>query len=103
MSIPEGWINPITSEPGQVQHDVDPVSLRPGRSDLVKVRLEWQRHLLTHGIPRFTPIQVNQDAIINDGHHAIRAAAEEGRSVDVLIIGGNLIAVDETILELPVE
>ncbi|MBI5759875.1 MAG: hypothetical protein HZA46_15255 [Planctomycetales bacterium] len=103
MSLPLGWVNPITEQPGQIQHDVDPTQLRPGRTDLAKSRLEWQRHLMKSGIRRYTPIQVNRDAIINDGHHAERAAAEEGWLVEVLVIEPTLVAVDEMILDLPVE
>lgn len=103
MSLPPGWINPITAQPGQVQQDVDPTQLRSGRTDLVKARVEWQRHLMKAGIRRFTPIQVNREAIINDGHHAVRAAAEEGLLVEVLVIEPTLVAVDEMILDLPVE
>ncbi len=80
-----GWLNPITEPSGQVQIAVDPDRLRPSRGDLIKSRLEFQRSLIRAGRPRLTPIQVSREGVIVDGHHAVRAAAEEGRAVDVLV------------------
>jgi ParB-like chromosome segregation protein Spo0J len=68
-----------------VQTGVDPTRLRPARDDLVRLRLEFQRSLIRRGVPRLTPIQVSREGVIVDGHHAVRAAAEEGRSIDVLV------------------
>src|SRR5207249_2380798 len=86
MSFPAGWQNPITAAPGQVQRGVDPARLLPSRGDLVRPRVEFQRALVRSGRPRLTPIQVTPDGVIFDGHHGVRAAAEEGTLVDVLVI-----------------
>lgn len=102
MGASAGWQNPITAPPGQVQHGVDPTSLRPARSDLIRARVEFQRSLLRSGRPRHTPIQVSPDGVIIDGHHAVRAAAEEGRTVDVLVSGLVAPGKNCTILELAV-
>jgi hypothetical protein len=76
--------------------------LLPSRSDLIRRRLDFQRQLLRHGTPRLTPIQVTTDGVIFDGHHAVRAAAEEGRLVDVTVIGFPVPATADSILDLPV-
>jgi hypothetical protein len=68
----------------------------------VKNRLEFQRALTQPGKVRLTPIQVTQDGVIWDGHHAVRVAAEEGRTVDVLIIGQTVPPSGLAILALPV-
>jgi hypothetical protein len=102
MSPPAGWQNPIIVQPGQVQKGVDPLSLLPARPDLERVRVELQRALLLAGTPRFTSIQVTPGGAIYDGHHAIRAAAEEGRRVDVLVVGGVALPSAASIMALPV-
>lgn len=83
---PPGWTNPITVGAGQTQGSVDAVALLPSRSDLFRARLDLQRQLLQNGIRRHTPIQVTTDGVIFDEHHAVRAAAEQGRTIDVLVI-----------------
>jgi hypothetical protein len=102
MGASAGWQNPITAPPGQIQQGVDPTRLRPARGDLMGTRLEFQRSLLGSGRPRLTPIQVSRDGVIVDGHHAIRAAAEEGRTVDVLISELTVAARESSILNIPV-
>jgi hypothetical protein len=102
MSSPAGWQNPITAQPGQVQRGVDPTRLLPARGDLVRARLEFQRTLLLSGAKRATPIQVTPDGVIYDGHHATRAAAEEGRTIDVLVIAAAVKPSAASILHLPV-
>jgi hypothetical protein len=94
--------NPIVVPAGAVQKDVDPNSLLPSRSDLNRPRLDLQRQLLAGNITRFTPIQVNLEGIIWDGHHGARAAAEKGRLVDVLVIDQPITASGIQILALPV-
>ena len=85
MSSPGDWQNPINAAPGQTQQDIDPARLRPGRTDLIRSRLEYQRKLIESGQARFTPIQVSREGVIIDGHHYVRAAAEEGQLVEVLV------------------
>src|SRR5688500_14847095 len=99
MTLPAGWQNPITAQPGQTQAGVDPQALLPSRHDLLRVRLEAQRMLLLAGTPRQTPIQVTPDGVIWDGHHAVRAAAEEGRPVEVLVIRWRVAPVASSILQ----
>lgn len=53
---------------------------------MVKSRLEFQRCLLLNGNTRFSPIIVTREGIVYDGNHAVRAAAEEARTVDVDVI-----------------
>jgi hypothetical protein len=101
MSDAAGWTNPITGQPGEIQKGVDPVRLRPSRPDLVSARVEFQRNLLRTGVPRSTPIQVTADGVVIDGHHAIRAAAEEGSTIDVLISALPVKGLSDTILDLP--
>lgn len=102
MNPPAGWQNPISALPGQVQQGVDPALLLPARSDLGKTRLEIQRGLLLSGSPRFTSVQVTPSAVIWDGHHAVRAAAEENRRVDVVIVDEQISPSGPLILDLPV-
>jgi len=101
MSSPAGWLNPIHSPPGQKQPGVDPRTLLPARRDLVRARLEFQRALLLSGRERFTPIAVTRSGVICDGHHAVRAAAEEGRDVNVLVVLDPAVAASDSILILP--
>jgi len=102
MTLPPGWQNPITTAPGQIQTGVDPRLLLPARRDLIRARLAAQRALLQSGQPRHTMIQVTPDGVIWDGHHGVRAAAELGRSVDVLIVAQAAQPVAASILALPV-
>ncbi|HUG94340.1 MAG TPA: hypothetical protein VML55_26150 [Planctomycetaceae bacterium] len=102
MPIPPDWKNPIHVRPGATQTHVDPALLLPSRPDLWRTRLEAQRQLLLAGIRRITPILVTSDGIIYDGHHAVRAAAEESRTVDVQVTDATAASVGLTILELPV-
>jgi hypothetical protein len=51
---------------------------------------------------RFTPVLVTPDGVIVDGHHIVRAAAEEGKLIDVRVIGYAQSPVGEMILDLPV-
>ena len=101
MSPPPGWQNPISVLAGQVQTGVDARLLLPGRSDLVKTRLDFQRALLQAGRPRLTPIQVTPNGVIWDGHHAVRAAAELGLAVAVLVVDEEASPAGPTILQLP--
>jgi hypothetical protein len=57
---------------------------------------------LAGNVTRFTPIQINLEGIIWDGHHAVRAAAEKGRLIDVLVVDQPLVASGTPILALPV-
>ncbi len=102
MPIPADWQNPISSAPGQDQRGVDPAILLPSRGDLVRSRLEEQRRLLLSGAARWTPIRVTPDGVIFDGHHMVRAAAEEGKLVDVRVVAIQQPPVGEMILDLPV-
>jgi hypothetical protein len=94
--------NPIVVPAGAIQKDVDPNTLLPSRMELSKRRLEIQGRLLDEVVERFTPIQVNLDGIIWDGHHGVRAAAEKGRLIDVLVVAQPLTASGQRILDLPV-
>ena len=76
--------------------------LLPGRRDLVRFRLEYQRRLLLSGTTRLAPIQVTLEGVIFDGHHWVRAAAEEGKTVDVLVVDQSVQAMANSILVLPV-
>ena len=101
MSTSANWENPIKVGTGQIQRDIDPALLRPARKDLVRSRLEYQRQLIRASQARYTPIQVNQHAVIIDGHHYVRAAAEEGRLVDVVVSPIPEVASADSILDLP--
>ena len=85
MGSDEAWTNPIDVNFGQIQYSLDPHHLLPSRSDLTRGRLEFQRKLLRSGQPRFLMIQVTEEGVIVDGHHAFRAAAEEGLLIDVTV------------------
>jgi hypothetical protein len=102
MSPPAGWQNPITAQPGQLQQGVDPLRLLPARRNLHQRQLDAQRAMLLAGIPRTSPIMVTRDGVIWDGHHAVRAAAEEGRTVEVLVIDLTAKATSSSILNLAV-
>jgi hypothetical protein len=47
-------------------------------------------------------LRLTPDAVIFDGHHGIRAAAEEGMMVDVLVVGLRVSPCGLSILGLPV-
>jgi hypothetical protein len=102
MLIPAGWKNPITVAPGQMQRGAAATVLLPSRTDLGRARLESQRQLLRSGTPRFSPAQVSPDGVIFDGHHMVRAAAEEGKLIDVRVVGISQPPAGELILNLPV-
>lgn len=102
MSLPPGGQNPIVVPPGQIQIGVDARLLLPSRSDLIQLRLDFQRGLRQTGRQRLTPIQVTTEGVIWDGHHTVRAAAEGGETVDVLIVASLVQASGLTILQLPV-
>ena len=102
MPMPTNWQNPITARPGQTQSGVDPARLLPSRGDLDRSRLEAQRRLLRSGIRRFSPVQVTPDGVIFDGHHMVRAAAEEGKLIDVRVVGISQPPGTDMILDLPV-
>lgn len=96
------WQNPITAKPGEIQHGVDPLRLRPSRIDLIGWRLELQRGLMQSGVVRKTLIEVTSDGVIVDGHHGVRAAAEVGLLVAVKISSLPVSAKPGSILELDV-
>jgi hypothetical protein len=102
VPIAADWKNPIHVAAGATQTSVDPALLLPSRPDLRRARLEAQRHLLAAGIRRTTPILVTSDGIIYDGHHAVRAAAEESQTVDVEVTDAAAAPVGLTILELTI-
>ena len=81
---------------------VDPKVLLPSRPDLRCSRQETQRRLLLDGVARYTPVKATSAGVIFDGHHIVRAAAEEGMLIDVSIIGIAQAPVGEVILDLPV-
>jgi len=99
---PPGLQNPISAAPGAVQTNVDPVHLRPSRTDLSASRLKLQHYLLGSGQHRHSLISVSEEGVIIDGHHAIRAAAEQGRNVDVFVSSLKVPAQSGTILDLPI-
>ena len=76
--------------------------LLPGRHDLERVRLEFQRSLQQSGRRRYTPIEVTRGGVIWDGHHAVRAAAEAEAAVDVVVIAADAPPTAASILDLPV-
>lgn len=76
--------------------------LLPSRPDLVRKRLEAQRQLIKSKCTRSTPILVTPAGIIYDGHHAVRAAAEEAVNVSIKIIDQPLVPRAASILDLPV-
>jgi hypothetical protein len=98
MTPPQGWRNPINVAPGGGQAGIDPSLLLPSRHDLIRQRLEFQRSLTKAGQSRFTPILVTPDGVIFDGHHAIRAALEEGKTVDVQVVDMSIKPVASSIL-----
>jgi hypothetical protein len=102
MTAPAGWQNPITAPAGQSQTGVDPLALLPSRQSLERARLDLQRALLLSGTARTTPILVTAGGVIWDGHHAVRAAAEEGRMIDVEVIALPARATGSSIMNLPV-
>jgi hypothetical protein len=102
MTIPPGWTNPITVSARSNQLDVDPTRLLPSRPDLDQKRIEVQRLLIRSGQLRWTPIRVTKGGIIFDGHHMVRAAAEEGTLVDVVVVANAEVPIGVGILDLPV-
>ncbi len=102
MGSSADWQNPITAPAGQRQSGLDPLRLLPARVDLFVARLDFQRALLRAGRTRLTPILVTREGVIVDGHHAVRAAAEEGRLVEVLVSELVVTATASSILSLPV-
>lgn len=82
---------------------VSPHTLKPARTSLECTRLERQRHLQKQHIARLTPVQVNPEGVIVDGHHAVRAAAEDGSMIEVKVVTFPLRPVADSILDLPVE
>jgi hypothetical protein len=102
MDASAGGQSPTTVAPGQVQRAVDPLRLLPARRDLIGTRVEAQRRLFLSGTNRLTPVTVTRGGVIVDGHHAVRAAAEDGRLVDVLVTDMRIKAAASSIMSLPV-
>src|SRR5262245_57747818 len=102
MIPPAGWQNPNTVAPGQLQTGVEARLLLPGRPDLQRVRLEFQRSLQQRGKKRHTAIQVTRGGVIWDGHHALRAAAVASATVDVVVVDIDAPPTAASILDLPV-
>ncbi len=94
--------NPITVKPGYIQYKVNPRALRAGQQRAVNIsRINTQDRLQQADIPRHDgPVMVTKDGVIVDGHHAARAAAEAGRTIDVLVVEANFEA-GPPIMELP--
>jgi hypothetical protein len=101
MSQSGGWRNPIVVGPGKQQTDVDPSQLRPARGDLIRSRVEFQRSLIRGRRARLTPIQVSEQAVIIDGHHYVRAAAEEGILIEVVVSSLSALPKAGSVLDLP--
>lgn len=98
---PDGWQNPIVIPAGSHQSAVVPTDLLPSRSDLWQSRLDQQLQLIQAGTPRWTPITVTPEGVIIDGHHAVRAAADLGLAVGVLVEPLGIRPVGKLIQELP--
>jgi len=103
MTQPEHWQNPIVVPVGEVQTEIDPSRLKPSRGVLSRNRLEAQRQLILQDVERWTPILVCSQGVICDGHHAVRAAFEQGRLVKVLVTPQPVRSSGPTIQELVVE
>ena len=101
MTAPS-WHNPISVAPGQTQVAVDPRMLRLSRPDLDQSRIDLQLALRGSGQARHTPILVTADGVVVDGHHAVRAATEDGLLVDVRVVGWPETPSAHSILDLPV-
>ncbi|MGO8680132.1 MAG: hypothetical protein ACLQUR_05580 [Limisphaerales bacterium] len=96
--------NPITAKPGELQ-TVDPNNLTAGqRATLVRGRLDAQTQLQQNGTPRNGgPPTVYENGVINDGHHAVRAAADSGQPVTVKVMPGQGATVTgKPVTQLPV-
>jgi hypothetical protein len=102
MPLPEDWQNPITAQSGEIQTGIDPMILLPSRRDLWRRRLEFQWWLIRKSIQRHTMIRVTKAGVIVDGHHAVRASAEEGVLVDALVVDSCAKPVGGSIVDLPV-
>ena len=102
MAIPGDWQNPIVAPVGQAQTGVNPKMLLPSRPDLLRKRVEAQRGLLLGAGVRLTPVKVTIEGVIFDGHHMVRAAAEEGKLIEVSIVAIIQPPIGEIILDLPV-
>ena len=83
----QDWKNPITAKPGQMQ-TIDPASVKAGEQTALKEgRIATQKSLIETGTPRTDgPPMVNEQGVVVQGHHHLRAAAEMGRSVDVKVV-----------------
>src|SRR5689334_7773722 len=102
MNVPAHWQNPINVPPGQFQTDVNPLLLLPSRSDLLQVRVDMQQALLDAGTERSTPIQVTPDGVIWDGHHAVRAAAQDSTLITVKVVKASVKPTATSIMDLTV-
>jgi hypothetical protein len=65
-------------------------------------RLAFQQLLIQTGQARQTSVMVTVDGVIYDGHHAVRAIAEMGGTVDVLVVSQTIQPSGFDILALPV-
>jgi hypothetical protein len=78
--------DPKSVKAGETVEGTDPRTLTAGRPALIKSRLDAQRSLISQGIVRFTPIVVTTQGIVYDGNHAVRAAADMGVSITVVVV-----------------
>jgi ParB-like chromosome segregation protein Spo0J len=65
-------------------------------------RIDQQLQLMKSGQQRRSPIIVTPEGVIVDGHHAVRAAADLGAKVDVLVQKCSVQAIGSRIQDLPV-
>jgi hypothetical protein len=88
---------------GDTIKGVDPLSLKPGRRDLVQSKIDSLKKAPDpiNANPN-DPIKVTKDGKIYDGHHRVRIAAESGKPVDVVVVNGTIGGPGGTILDLPI-
>jgi len=95
--------NPATAKVGDTVKGVDPLSLKPGRRDLVQSKIDSLKQAPDpiNANPN-DPIKVTMDGRIWDGYHRIPIAVETGKPVDVIVVDGTIRGPGGTILDLPI-
>ena len=78
--------DPSQAKHGVILRGIDPATFEANRPELEESRLTTQRQLIANGIKRWTMIEVNCQGVILQGNHGVRAAAEAGVPIDVIVL-----------------
>jgi hypothetical protein len=78
--------DPTDAKPGTILREIDASTLFAGHEPLEQWRIDLQHKLTVTRAVRWDMIEVTTQGVIMSGNHGVRAAAEAGVAVDVLVV-----------------